>query len=168
MPKKSFLLLLLFTFCSLFTNFRTEFKCITQYTFTAKVIGIKDGDTLEVLYNSKPLTIRLEHIDCPEKGQDFGKLAKQKLAELCFKKFATIKVKGEDRNGRLISEVFVNGSNINKQMVQSGLAWHFKKYSKNKEYALLENIAKQKKLGLWAHSKPIAPWVWRKTKHQKP
>ena len=33
---------------------------------SGKVIGIKDGDTIEILYNGRPLAVRLAHIDCPE------------------------------------------------------------------------------------------------------
>ena len=37
--------------------------------FTGKVIGVLDGDTIEVLHNQHPERIRLSGIDCPEKGQ---------------------------------------------------------------------------------------------------
>jgi endonuclease YncB( thermonuclease family) len=39
--------------------------------FTAKVIGVKDGDTIEVLYKNNPTVIRFEHIDCPQKNHLF-------------------------------------------------------------------------------------------------
>jgi micrococcal nuclease len=35
--------------------------------FIANVIGVKDGDTIKILYNQAPIVIRLGHIDCPEK-----------------------------------------------------------------------------------------------------
>ena len=38
--------------------------------FTGKVIGVLDGDTIEVLHNQHPKRIRLSAIDCPEKGTD--------------------------------------------------------------------------------------------------
>ena len=41
-------------------------------TYTGKVTAVKDGDTIEMLVNGKPLRIRLYGIDCPEKGQPFG------------------------------------------------------------------------------------------------
>ena len=34
-----------------------------------KVVGVLDGDTLEVLHHQHPERIRLSGIDCPEKGQ---------------------------------------------------------------------------------------------------
>lgn len=49
--------------------------------------------------------------------------------------------------------------------MRNGLAWHFKKYSKSKEYAELEIKARKAKVGLWKDSNPIAPWNWKKDSH---
>jgi micrococcal nuclease len=135
---------------------------VTQ-PITAKVIGVKDGDTIVVWYNNTKQTIRLEHIDCPEKKQAYGNVAKQFTRNLCLGKMVSFNNNGKrDRNKRLIAEVFINNICINKQLVQAGLAWHFKKYSTNTIYANLETVAKQNQLGLWKDTQPIAPWLWRK------
>ncbi len=131
-------------------------------SFEAKVIGVKDGDTFEVLDNDKPVTIRLEHIDCPEKKQPFGKNAKQFASGLSFGKMAIINNSGKyDSYKRLIAEIYVNGVCLNKELVKNGFAWHFKKYSISSEYDDLEQSARQNKVGLWADDAPIAPWDWR-------
>ena len=44
--------------------------------FTGLVVSVLDGDTIEVLHNRHAERIRLSGIDCPEKGQAFGKRAK--------------------------------------------------------------------------------------------
>ena len=54
--------------------------------FTTHVVSVLDGDTIEVLHNQHPERIRLSGIDCPEKGQAFGKRAKQAASELVFGK----------------------------------------------------------------------------------
>ena len=36
--------------------------------FTGQIIGVLDGDTIEVLHNQNPERIRFSGIDCPEKG----------------------------------------------------------------------------------------------------
>ena len=132
-------------------------------TFQAKVVGIKDGDTFKVLYNNSEITIRLNHIDCPEKNQPYGKNAKWKASDLCFGKMVKIVSNGKkDRYKRLIAEVYFNNININKELVKNGLAWHFKKYSSDVEYAKLERQARKSKVGLWQEKNPIAPWDWRK------
>lgn len=132
-------------------------------SFDGKVVVIKDGDTYNIMFEGKERTIRLEHIDCPEKSQPYGKNAKQFASNLCFGKIVNVVSKGKmDRYKRLIAEVYVDDICVNKELVKNGLAWHFIKYSANKEYAELENIARQNKLGLWADIKSIAPWEWRK------
>ena len=47
--------------------------------FSGPVVSVLDGDTLEVLHNNHAERIRLSGIDCPEKGQAYGKKAKQAL-----------------------------------------------------------------------------------------
>ncbi len=44
-----------------------------------KIIGIKDVDTYLILIDKSPITIRLAHIDCPEKKQAYAQLAKNWL-----------------------------------------------------------------------------------------
>jgi micrococcal nuclease len=128
----------------------------------AEVIGIQDGDTIELKFifdgnkagfrQGKPVRIRFLHINSPERGKPFYKIAKQYTSERCFHKIVTIKHTGEfDRYGRLLGEVVLpNGSVLNKELVKRGLAIHYKKYSKSVEYANLELEAQKKKLGIWS------------------
>lgn len=136
--------------------------------FQGKVTAVKDGDTFKILYQKQEITVRLAHIDSPEKKQAFGTKAKQYASDLCFGKKVTVKHSGKkDRNGRVLGEVFIGNVNINQELVKKGLAWHFKKYSKSEEYAQLENSARKEKIGLWSEKSPIAPWEWRKMKKTK-
>lgn len=138
---------------------------IYPQTYIAKVIGIKDGDTIEILFENERKVVRLAHIDAPEKKQSFGTKAKQYVSDFCFGKNVKIVIAGRpDRYKRWIAEVFYKNQNLNKELVRNGLAWHFKKYSKNENYTELENIARAKKIGLWQDKNPVAPWDWRKTK----
>jgi len=140
----------------------TRRACVPD-NFEGKVVGIKDGDTYSVLYKGVEQTIRLAHIDCPEKKQAFGTAAKKFASDLCFGKLVTIKSNGKtDRNKRILGEVYLGTRNINKELVKNGLAWHYKKYSNDEEYARLESIARASRIGLWSDSNPIAPWDWRK------
>jgi micrococcal nuclease len=138
---------------------------------TGKVIGVKDGDTIEVLFNGQPLTVRLEHIDCPElrKSQPFAKAAKQFTSAMCFGQVVTIiNQKRYDRYKRLIGVVInTHGQNINKELLKAGLAWHFKKYSTDKAYADLQEYARLKQVGLWKERSPVAPWDWRNKKDNR-
>ncbi len=103
----------------------------TETSIIGKVIAVKDGDTIAILYDGKPLTIRLAHIDCPEKKQPFGTVAKHFTSSKCFGQIVTIQnEKKYDRNKRLIGVVINSyGENVNKELIKAGLAWHYKKYS---------------------------------------
>ena len=138
-----------------------------QLTLKVKVIGVKDGDTVEVLYYQLPMVVRLEHIDAPEKKQAFGTVSKQKLSDFSFGKTVLLKSKGKkgsyDSRGRMVAEIYLeNKVCLNKEMLKTGLAWHYKKYSKNEEYAKLEEAARKKRVGLWSDKTSIAPWNFRK------
>lgn len=149
---------------------KTQEYNLKNQTFTAKVIRILDGDTMEILYDSKPIKIRLAHIDCPEKrgSQPFGNNAKIALSNLCFAQKVTVQAQNYDRNKRLIA-IIINQKkkNVNQEMVKLGMAWHFKKYSKDATYTKLEDEARKKKIGLWKDPNPIAPWSWRSTPKEK-
>ena len=129
-----------------------------------KVVGVKDGDTFVILFEGKEQVVRFAHIDCPEKKQPFGKKAKYFVSDLCFgKNIKLIHENKYDRYKRLIAEIILeDGTNLNKELVKQGLAWHFKKYSKAFEYAELEIEAKNNKIGIWSEENPISPWEWRK------
>ena len=162
---KIFFLFLLFSSNSLIPG--TFHLQQNQVVLKMKIIGVKDGDTVEGVYYQFPINIRLEHIDAPEKRQPFGTKSKEKLSDLCFGKNVTIISNGRNGNydsrGRLISEIILeDGTNVNKEMVKSGLAWHYKKYSSNVEYARLEELAMKNKVGLWSDPNAVSPWSFRK------
>lgn len=142
-------------------------KQLQNQKFSAKVIRIIDGDTMEILYKNNPIKIRLAHIDCPEKRsrQPFGTQAKTALSDLCFGQIVTVHSEKLDRYGRLIAVVTNNKKQIvNQEMIKLGMAWHFTKYSSDKTYAQLAQEARKKKVGLWHELNPIPPWIWRKPK----
>jgi micrococcal nuclease len=155
-----------FIFSLLFTTAcrSTNIKPLPE-EISGKVISIRDGDTIEILFEGKSLPIRLAHVDCPEvkKKQPFGKAAKQFTSDLCFGQNVIVQNQNKfDRYKRLIGVVFnQNGVNINKELIKAGFAWHYTKYSKDHEYAELEINAKAQKVGLWGDESPIPPWDWR-------
>src|SRR5688572_17280023 len=78
-----------------------------------KVISVLDGDTIEVLHDKKPERIRLYGIDCPEKGQAFGKKAKEATSTLLFGKEVRIESHGRDKHHRTLGTVFESDMNVN-------------------------------------------------------
>lgn len=159
----AFLLCFSFTSCKEHSKKENK-KSDFPLTFEGKVTSVKDGDTYKVLYNGSEITIRLAHIDCPEKKQAFGSKAKQFASDICFGKNVTVITEGKtDRNKRIIGEIILqSGTNVNKELLRNGMAWHFKKYSSDPLYARLEAEARKKRVGLWQDPNPIPPWSWRK------
>jgi endonuclease YncB( thermonuclease family) len=112
--------------------------------------------------DSKQHRIRLSDIDTPERKQPFGTKAKEALSELAFGKQARVVEITVDRYGRIVGRVYVNGTDVNRELVAQGYAWVYRKYSNDAELLGLEAEAKQKGLGLWADPNPISPWEWRR------
>lgn len=127
-----------------------------------KVIKIQDGDTFTMIFdNGFEVKVRLNGIDSPEKKQAFSNKAKQALSAMIFQKKVRVYYSSKDRYGRVLGDVFVNGININHEMVRQGMAWHFIKYSDDETLAKLEREARINKVGLWVDPNPVAPWEFR-------
>ncbi|MDX5419013.1 MAG: thermonuclease family protein [Hymenobacteraceae bacterium] len=130
-----------------------------------KVVGVKDGDTFEVLRNGQTITVRLFGIDTPEKNQAYGQRAKQFASDLAFGKNVRLIEHNKDRYGRTVGTIILpDGRNLNEEMVREGYAWHYKAYSKDKTLENLEADARRFKRGLWQDPNPVAPWDFRKQK----
>ena len=128
--------------------------------FNAKVIKISDGDTIVVLSGKEQTKVRLYGIDAPELKQPYGKKSKQFLANLIAGKVVEVEENGKDKYKRTIGTIYLNGADINAQMVANGYAWAYRKFSK--KYTAQESQAKKQRLGLWQDKEPIPPWEWRK------
>jgi endonuclease YncB( thermonuclease family) len=132
-------------------------------SLNGRVIGVTSGDTIVVLLdNGKQVKVRLDGIDCPEMNQEYGDKAKQATVALCFKKKVRIEKTGMDIYERTLGFVFVGDSCINKELIRAGLAWHYTEFNTDPELAKLEAEAREKKIGLWQQSNPIAPWEFRR------
>ena len=156
MRKHITLLFVLFSITTLFS----------QTTLKAKVIGIKDGDTVVVLDSlNYQTTLRLAEVDCPEKSQPFGTKAKQFTSEQIYHKQIKYVVTDIDRYGRSIAKIYYDDNKyLSAEIIKNGYGWQYKRYSTSKELANFENAARLQKLGLWYDKNPIEPWEWRKNK----
>jgi len=79
----------------------------TAASFEAKVIGVVDADTLDVLDESKTThRIRVHGIDSPERGQPFAKKARAAMSALVAGQTVTVENLGDDRYGRVIAGIW--------------------------------------------------------------
>lgn len=136
--------------------------------FAGKVIGVLDGDTIEVLDARKtPHRIRLAGIDAPENAQPFGQRSKEHLSDLVFGKQVDVQAGKADKYGRTVGKVVVRGVDANLEQVKTGFAWHYKQYASGQSvsdralYAGAEDNAHSSHLGLWHDANPMPPWEWR-------
>lgn len=153
--KKSF-----FLFC-----FFISIISFSQTILKAKVVGIKDGDTVVVLDSlNNQTTLRLAEVDTPEKNQPFGTKAKQFISNQIYLKTIKYVVTDTDRYGRSIAMIYYDEDNkyLSAEIIKAGMGWHYKRYSTSKELALLEDNAKKNKIGLWIDNNPTEPSEWRK------
>ncbi len=127
-------------------------------------IRVIDGDTIRAEAKGKEIKIRLVEIDAPEINQPFGAKSKNFLNRLLYKKNVTLISQGEDRYGRILGEIYVDGESANTSMIRSGFAWVYDRYVKDLSLYKYQDQAKAENLGLWQGDDPIAPWVWRKQK----
>lgn len=135
--------------------------------FEAKVIKIADGDTITVLREGNvQIKIRLADIDCPERGQPWGRNATEALQDALTGDTVGIEVLGTDRYGRTIARVYMGAISINRHMVESGNCWVYTKYAKDNKLFSLQDGAKAAGLGLWQLPEPerVPPWEWRQKK----
>lgn len=158
-PNTVFLLVLLLTLAPSFS--------VQAQEHTGRVVGVSDGDTITVLDAEKrQIKVRLAEIDTPESGQPYGSRAKQELSELIFNKMVTVKVQDTDRYGRTVGRVYVDGLDVNAEMVRRGAAWVYRQYAKDQSLYALEHQARQDRRGLWGlpEAEQIPPWEWRHAK----
>lgn len=143
-------------------------KLLSENYKAYKVIKIIDGDTIDILVDNQIIRVRLSHINCPEKGKPYWKRAKQFVSESCFGAYVRLIIDENsisDRFGRLLAEVILeDGRILNQELVKSGLARHFKKYSISKVYCQLEVDAKNNKVGFWSESFLYQEWIGEKCK----
>jgi endonuclease YncB( thermonuclease family) len=141
--------------------------------FSAQVVGVIDGDTIDVLVENSgegqasgskfTVRVRLADIDCPEKGQPFGRKAKQATSDLCFGEMVRVRGERKDRNGRLLGEVILpDGRCLNEELIRLGYAWWFERYSTRIALQAIQSEARDARRGLWAEENPVPPWAWRK------
>ena len=131
--------------------------------FSGKVVRVIEGDTLEVMYKGVAERVRLNGIDCPERGQAYGNHAKKFTSQRVFGKQVTVKTYGLDQGRRTKGEVILpGGMSLNHELVKAGLAWWNRKSAPHDEtLKRLEEEARDKKRGLWADPAPVPPWCYR-------
>jgi endonuclease YncB( thermonuclease family) len=138
--------------------------------FSARVVGVSDGDSLTVLKGHTQIRVRLHGVDAPESEQDFGSRAKQTASALAFGKDVTVRPVDVDRYGRTVAVVVLpDGRVLNHELLRAGMAWWYRRYAPGDvTLARLEAEARAARRGLWAQASPVPPWDWRRGRGVSP
>lgn len=149
-------------------------------TIEGIVTKVSDGDTINVTDPmGTKVKVRLYGIDAPEApkdnkktgriskpGQPYGEEAYQALQSKVYRKAVKLDIMDIDKYKRSVGIIWLNGKNVNLEMVAEGYAWAYRKYLDRphaSEYIQLEDQARSKKLGLWQQNNPQPPWEFRKS-----
>ena len=134
-----------------------------------KVVGIVDGDTIDLLISSGMIRIRLHAIDAPERGQSRGRASRDALSRMIFGRSVQVEPVEHDRYDRLVARIWLGETDINAAMIRQGHAWTYRRYADDPDYCAYEQMAREQQLGLWAlpPEQRRAPWEWRQRRSLK-
>jgi endonuclease YncB( thermonuclease family) len=134
---------------------------------------VLDGDTIHLVGRNAEITLRLFGIDAPETskskrdpGQPFSQVAARHLAGLVLNKAVEFKSYGADRYGRTLAVVFVDGRDVNLDLLRVGLAEVYRGASapgpQMATYRETEKEARSAGRGMWALGESyVSPREWR-------
>ena len=121
-----------------------------------EVSSVIDGDTLRL---SDGRSVRLAQVDAPERGACFGGESTAALQSLAGGKTVTLRKPtdgpSEDRYGRTLAEVYVDGVSLNERLVADGAAGWYEDFADEDadlagRLSAAEKAAKASTKGLWS------------------
>ena len=140
-------------------------------TVEGKVTRVDDGDFVTIVARSgETLQVRLYGIDTPEirrdaePAQPYGETAKQVLTGMILGKTVKVEIWDIDLDRRTLGIVYLDGRNINKEMLLMGMAWASHLHISTPhtyEFFKAEKRARETRRGLWKDENPVPPWKFR-------
>jgi micrococcal nuclease len=138
---------------------------------TARVLRIVDGDTVVVVCDGRPVTVRLIGVDTPESVhprkpvERFGREAAAFLKTLIQGKPVRIEYEPgpsrRDKYGRTLAYLYLEpgGLCVNREIVARGYGHAYTRYPFTfmDDFRAAERLARERQLGLWAPGPTPAP-----------
>ena len=135
----------------------------TAQALSGVVIRVTDGDTLWVRpAGGKPVKVRLQGIDAPERCQPWGEQARAALASRVLHQQVNVRTRAHDDYQRAIALVTLHGDDVAAWLVREGHAWSYRYRRSLGPYAQQEQQARAARRGLFAQA-AVEPRVFRKT-----
>jgi micrococcal nuclease len=131
--------------------------------FYGPLIGIVDGDTFKAKVQGVVMKFRLEGVDAPEHDQPYGAISTNVLREIIGGRDLVLVFSDVDHYGRIVAQAWVGNLDVNAEMVRRGAAWSESEYAPDERLYLLEQEARDRKVGLWVLpiKDRIPPSEWR-------
>lgn len=142
---------------------------------TGRIVQIVDGDTVVMQTGQQRHTLNLAGLDAPERLQAFGQQSRSGLAQLLFNQQARAECRPRDKHGHRACTLRVQPPDcaqcgmtldVGHAQVAAGMAWWDREPSQTEaqrsDYQNAEFMAQARRRGLWADTRPIPPWDWRK------
>ena len=143
-----------------------------------KVIRVVDGDTIVIEFNGKYEKVRMLCVNTPEsvhpdKKQNIpmGKVASRYTQKKLTGKNFALEFEIENLRGnygRLLAYVFVDGKNLNLDLVRQGLSPYYTKYGKSEKYdaefRVAEKQARKEGLNIWGDPELAKKYLRLKSK----
>jgi endonuclease YncB( thermonuclease family) len=132
--------------------------------FDARVVGVKDGDSIVVVRSGSEQDIRIFGIDAPERGQPWSRRAREALSQRVLGKEVRVNAVTTDRYGRTVGEVYADDVCVGCELLREGHAWVYRRYTDSKVLLGLEAEARAARRGLWSlpEAEQVPPWEWRR------
>jgi len=152
---------------TLFIFFNSYAFQSTIRTVTGTVTKVSDGDTIHLTTPEQTiLKVRLYGIDAPETdkindhtgqvnipGQPYGDESWKALENKVMGKQVKLNILDIDKYRRMVGMIYLDGRNINLEMVREGYAEAFIEYLKEpyrSEFLKMEKEARSMKRGIWS------------------
>lgn len=130
---------------------------------TGWIVHVADGDTFTLETARGELRVRLADVDAPERGQPYGRRAREVAGALVMGRRVEAIVVDRDRYGRAVARLTVNGQDVGAALVRAGAAWVYRRYTSDPQLIAIEAEARARQRGLWRlpARERIPPWQWR-------
>lgn len=155
------------------------FLPISSFASQFEVMKVYDGDTIRVKGYGAEIKLRLAGIDAPETskkktglGQRYSQEAKEHLAGLILNKAIEIDGYGYLKGDLMLGVIFLDGKNINLEMVRAGLAEVYLEEPPNElnldPFFKAEGQSRAEKMGIWIQGDGyVSPRTWRERQRVK-
>ena len=128
--------------------------CDAGSCLDAVVVGVTDGDTVTLLMEEGgsryQVRLRLKDVAAPERDRPWGAQSTRALSGKILRRQVRVMTQGKDQYGRMLGRIYLDGRDINREMVREGHAWAFRRHLSDRSLLEAERRAQASRAGLWS------------------